>query len=249
MNAFSAATCGLIAVAVFGTMLWVGAPTPSHAAGRAGRPRLFSPEEMPQYPGSFEVPLGEDLSLNGTPVRISTFVTDEPPERVARFFREGLRGHAHGPEEEWSADGCVLTLSTPMGGPTRSIVVRREGTHTRVFASLIPFSAAPVRLFPAPTGEVPYGPGSVAAMEVSEGGRPRRGRVAIFHETASRDAVRERVHAWMLAHQWTPLRPYDASDQMEFERGIERAKVQMRTVSSPANPVTSVVFQAADEHD
>jgi len=244
MKMVASAAYALASLLLFGVALFFGTPPRSNAISRqSGLPRLFAPGEMPEFPGVFETSLGEDLSLNGVPLRISTFVTDQIPERVVQFYRSELSRLAMPAEERWTVDGCVLTLVLPGSGTTRNIVVRREGNHTRVFAALLPFTASPLRLFPAPDEEVPYGPASLAAMEVDDRGHSRRGRTAIFHEAARIERVRARVNDWMASHHWSSVRDYAPPDQLHYRRGTERAEVRLKSFKAEP-PMTSVIYQA-----
>ena len=51
---------------------------------------LYSPGEMPAFPGVREYSLGDGLALNSTPIRISYFQTDRSAEAVAAFYQSAF---------------------------------------------------------------------------------------------------------------------------------------------------------------
>src|SRR4051812_8596281 len=80
----------LMAAAVVAGGIELGAPgTPAAVASTNAEP-YWDGAEMPEYPGSLEFPMGEDLAVNGVPLRMSFFESDDPPARIRDHYLDAF---------------------------------------------------------------------------------------------------------------------------------------------------------------
>jgi len=137
-----------------GLALLVGGGLGTGLAARAADAPAFA------YPGARELPLGDDLRLNGVPLRATYFVTRDPAVRVASFYRQALaRAGLH--VSEVLAPGNVTLLGlTPSGEARFSVSIHAQAERTLVF----PSRAAAEKLALPPTARpgsaVPVYPGA-----------------------------------------------------------------------------------------
>lgn len=83
------ALCAALAVLAAGAFAG-GAFSPARAA--AGRPvRAFEEERYDKDPEAGEIAVGDALSVNGQPMRLSIFFTSDPPSRVVSFYAGAFR--------------------------------------------------------------------------------------------------------------------------------------------------------------
>jgi hypothetical protein len=201
---------------------------------------LYAPGEMPSFPGTHEYPLGDNLSLNQTPIRASYFETDRSPEAVAQYYLS-----AFGPGTKIQRNGKdIAVVRTSFGSATtNTVLIRPEGRSTYVFPSIYPVAAAPFRISPAIDSEIPFDSDSVAAVDLraSEGGR-----VVTYQQMQSADAAEKRYVEAMAQ------RGYRVTDRKQIKGGTVldfTGKKKMRVTLVPylqKAPGTGILVQIGE---
>lgn len=130
---------------------------------------------VPAYPGAKgAAPLGEGLELNGMPLRMATFVTDDPPDVVRDFYADAFA--AEGLEVQSSSvagPGAAVIAWDPERGVQRSVSILAQGGETLVFPALVPLAASkPAR--PRPLPPLPEDAHLVSDLVARDGGDESR---------------------------------------------------------------------------
>jgi hypothetical protein len=232
-----------LAVGLFCGSIFLGTPHEGRAAAKPTEPKrgLYADGEMPQFPNVLEFPLADGLELNGTPVRVSYFVTPRAAEDVRDFYQAEFARASKMPVDVKKIDqGYYLSVFVPASSMVRSVTIRREGAQTIAFPSVVPLGTAPTRMFPGEDPEVPYGPTSMASSDVLSNGEGA-GRIVVFHDSERIGAVRARVDQWMKAHGWTAA-GRGKKDAAAYTRPGKRASVFLKAFDNDAVG-TSVVYE------
>jgi hypothetical protein len=246
MNVLRGAASVLIAAALMAVGLGIGDAPGTRAEERRAPTRLFEEGEMPSFPNAFEFPLAERLTLNGSLIRTSYFVTSKHPEEVREFYRHafeqsGLRTHIFGKEEESS----IVAIDGEQG-TTRVVAIRGSKEETWVFPTVLPTRATPVQISPGVDDEVPFDEDSVGALDVNSQGA-ESSRTVVYQEVRTIDVVEPRITStlgrrnWVL-HQRNQLRE---GVMLRFTRRGEDAVVGLQ--QGGGMPFTGVIIQFSTE--
>lgn len=136
---------------------------------------------MPRYPRVAEFPLGEALEAGEGEMRMSYFSTEDPPFRVARYYRtvweqDGLSVH----HNVTSSGGVVGTFDPRIKG-ARSVTIVASGARTWVFPATVerPLDTANPGDMGADDG-LPVYPGSASGLTLRTSDHGRESVVATY---------------------------------------------------------------------
>lgn len=138
-------TIGMVAVSsgilVGGFVLGTADEGPKSIAQAAPVGRYYQEGEIPAYPGSFEYPLGSDLSINDVRTRISYFYTSDSAETVRDFYVKNLSKTWFKPKVDNVSDKETNVYAVSRdGGNQISITIVSQVDRTLVFPAIIPIS-------------------------------------------------------------------------------------------------------------
>ncbi len=165
---------GLVALAS-GTMVVGGILLGSDSSGQVAaisQPMnvpLYSTSDMPAYPGSIEYPVGEDLQVNGVPIRLSYYYTKDSVDTVGNFYIKSFRQKGLDPQRTDLAENEVNIYALSNDGEHQfNISIVSEQGQTIVFPSVISvtgelFSDSSVKA----TKEIPFSEDAVGVMKVA----------------------------------------------------------------------------------
>jgi hypothetical protein len=92
---------------------------------------------MPRYPGVGEYPLGSELKVSGTPMKMSYFHTEDDPLKVASFYVSHWKAANYHVTEDITLQGGVVGAYDPASGQLRQVLIKVERNRTSVFPSLV----------------------------------------------------------------------------------------------------------------
>lgn len=177
-SAFLALGAGLVALSLgFDS---TGVPQ----AGAGGRPEpYYRDDELPGYPNALEYPLGDGLTVNGVPFRLSHFTTDDPAARVRDYYLAAFE-KMNAPHKLFKTAGGGFTITAAVsGGASQAVVaIAPHKDVTEVFPSVFPMMAGPPEDILGDT-DLPYSPTAVGVMKVSD--KARMGDVFTWQEPLS----------------------------------------------------------------
>lgn len=164
-------------------------------------PRHYSEGEMPEYPGSFEFPIGEGLAMNGVPLRISHFSTGDAAERVRDYYLGEFKRFGLEPQAGKAEDGTVNVSAVARDGLTQyAVAIAPRSKGCEVFPSAVPIDAELQGT--VPDADVPLSPTSVGLMRVTSKSE-RGGTVAYQEPQSSAGEVAAHIEETMVARGWS----------------------------------------------
>ena len=186
-------------------------------AEAATPPPFWAEGEMPQYP-AMEFPLGEGMSLNGVPVRISYFVAKTNVEEVRDFYLQALeeRGLTAW-AEPGIEDGWTVTALVEDGRSEIVIaILGHSGGQVLVFPSIVPIDSKPSpEAAAAFARDLPLGPSAMGMMVVSAKDKPRDAVVTYQEPQEPALAVAGRIRDELGRAGWS-LHRFDTTKQEGF---------------------------------
>ncbi|MGI5864661.1 MAG: hypothetical protein ACOX6T_21795 [Myxococcales bacterium] len=220
----------LIAFAVVAGSLQLGSTDGPTAHADPGRfSPYYSDDELPAYPNALEYPLGDDLSVNGVPVRLSHFTTRASAIEVRDFYLREFAARGV-PTKVVKADNGGFTVAGMVaGGAAQAVVVIAPGeTETDVFPSVYPFALSESELADTvPDEEVPFSDAAVAIMKFADKGQ---GEVVTYQEPLlPMNAALDHIKRQMSARGWS-LTAAESSRKLarlEFARGGRTARINL----------------------
>lgn len=209
---------------------------------------------MPRYPRVAEFPLGEQLGAGDGEMRMSYFSTDDPPLRVARYYRtvweqEGLKVHLN-----VSPAGGVVGTFDPRIKAARSVTILSKAGRTWVFPATVERPLGTVN--PGDLGEsegLPVFPGSSRGMTLRTSDVGRESLVT----TSSNDGGLSKNLAFfrgqMSTQGWRELEVTDFEElqghrALSFERDDDRCTINLTPYGDDERRVVvSVILERDDE--
>ena len=242
----------ILAFAVVAGSLQLGSTDEPLAHAASGR---FSPyyadDELPAFPNALEYPLGESLSVNGVPVRLSHFSTRTPAIEVRDFYLREFEARGVPTRVVKSADGGYSVSGMVAGGAAQAVVVIAPGEQaTDVFPSIYPFALSEAELAATVADEdVPFSDGAVAIMKIADQGK---GDVVTYQEPLlSMNQAVGHVKTQMTARGWsvTAAESGRKLSQIELARGPRTARINLTPFQYQPTGVSVVAEygQAAEE--
>jgi len=213
----------LLAAGLVGGALAAGAGGEGMAQAAAPS-RYWTPEEMPEYPGGLEFPLGNGMALNGVALRVSYFEAKASPDRIRDFYVTELEHRGLLPQARPGAGrGWTVTALTEDASAQVVVAILERGrAGSWVFPSIVPLDADP-----APTDVKSRLPASEHA--------------AAILETTSADAPRESV----VTYQEPRQSAVDCASHIRSE--MARRGFEVSVVETTAGELLSQVIEAT--HD
>lgn len=220
----------LLAFAMVAGSLQLGSSDEPLAHAASGR---FSPfyaeDELPAFPNALEYPLGDDLSVNGVPVRLSHFTTRTSAIEVRDFYLREFEAREVPTKLVRTKDGGFSIAGMIAGGRAQAVVVIAPGeSETDVFPSVYPFTLSEAEIAETvPDDDVPFSDGAVAIMKIADQGK---GDVVTYQEPLlSMNAAVAHVKTQMSARGWT-IRAAESGrqlSQIELVRGPRTARINL----------------------
>jgi hypothetical protein len=110
-------------------------PTADAVAGRDPMTGYYS-SAMPRYPHAKEAPAGPDTRIGGARTRMSHFVTQDDPGKVAAFYERQWRARGMWIKQDITHKGGYVSAVDPSGGRVYQILLSAEGSgQTKVYPS------------------------------------------------------------------------------------------------------------------
>ena len=219
--------------------------------GRAGEAsphtRLYRDDEMPPFPNVFETSLGEQLTLNGVPIRASLFTTTQVVDRVRDFYVDAFEGRGLVVQRSRAGKGWSLVSADPLSATTRVVAIQQQGNETMVFCAVLPLEASPGRVLPREDPDVPFDEESVGAIDVSSLG-DNGGRVVSYEELRPATEVEALLVRALTGRGWVARGRNETRGGfvLRYRRPGWTATVSFRQPRADV-PITGVVFQLARE--
>jgi hypothetical protein len=241
----------LLGTGILAGGIQVGLPAEENPRALPAASRYYPIGEMPEYPGSLEFPLGDGLTINGMPIRISHFFTTDPAEKVRDFFFQELARRGLEPHQSRSGKGGYAVWALDSAAVSQILVAIVPGKRkVDVFPSMVPIDAAPI------TGsisdeELPASENAVGMMKVEE--RAAGAGVVTYQEPLLKlEQITERIRQEMGKRGWTLGSGHDgassgaSSTSIELQRGPRRASFTVTAYSSePVGAAVTVHFSSA----
>ena len=82
------AAAGALCVLAAGS--WAGGAFSRAEAAPGRTPRVAVGQAYPRGPSDGEIPVGDALVVNGQPMQLSLFITEDPPPRVVEYYRSAF---------------------------------------------------------------------------------------------------------------------------------------------------------------
>ncbi len=195
------------------------------------------PVSMPRYPGVKEYPLGSDLKVGDSPMKMSYFSTEDEPLQVARFYASRWKAAGHHVTEDITLQGGVVAAYDPASGALRQVLIRRKGRKSTVFPSVIAKPLQPKRVTAEKQDDVPVYPGSEGTLTFGGRDPGHRSRVTMFTNYGGvlnnvqfyRGKLAERGWREVPSKGGSPLPP-EVSETLTFHKGSRELTINITRV-------------------
>jgi hypothetical protein len=128
----------------------------------------YGDDELPAYPNAGEFPLGDALTVNGLPMRLSHFSTNDTPAQVRDFYLDAFARMGSKTTIQKTKDGGFAVTAMVNGGDGEAVVViAPHGHSTEVFPSVFPMSADTAEAQVADS-DVPYSANAVGLLKLGD---------------------------------------------------------------------------------
>ncbi len=155
-----------------------------HQGAKARRPvdrmRGHYPAPMPQYPGVKEFPMGDQLSVGPTRLKMSYFHTRDDTLRVASFYAAQWNAAGYYVTEDISPAGGVVAAYDPSKGTLRQVIIKRQVATTAVYPSLLMEPLRPTTGTHATSLDVPVYPGAEGVLRFGARDPGHRSKVTLY---------------------------------------------------------------------
>lgn len=242
----------LIAFALVAGSLQLGATDEPVAYAASGRfSPYYSEDELPAFPNALEYPLGDNLSVNGLPMRLSHFSTRTSAVEVRDFYLQEFEARGVSTKVVKTADGGFSLSGMISGGSALAVVViSAAGEETEVFPAIYPFALSEDDIAETvPDEDVPFSNGAVGIMKIGDQGQ---GQVVTYQEPLlSMNAAVEHVKTQMVARGWS-IRAAEAGrklSQIELVRGAQTARINLTPYQSQPTGVSVVAEYGHTEEE
>jgi len=159
---------GLLGVGLVAVALQLGGTGAQTAVASPPMAPYYNDNELPAYPNVAEFPLGEALTVNGLPMRLSHFTTPDSPAQVRDFYLEAFANMGMRPALHKIKDGGFsLTATVGSGSGEAVVVISPRGRTTEVFPSIFPLAADTAEA-QVPNADVPFSPNAVGLLKLGD---------------------------------------------------------------------------------
>lgn len=208
---------------------------------------------MPRYPRVAEFPLGEQLNAGDGAMRMSYFSTEDPPLRVARYYRtvweqEGLKVH-----HSVSPAGGVVGTFDPRIKAARSVTIVSKAGRTWVFPATVerPLGTANPGDLGASAG-LPVFPGSSRGMTLRTSDMGRESLVTTSSNDGGLSKNLSFFRTQMSSEGWQELEVTDFEEleghrSLSFERGEDRCFVNLTPFGDDERHVVISIILERDD--
>ncbi|MFC1482521.1 hypothetical protein ACFL51_01815, partial [Myxococcota bacterium] len=138
------------------------------------------PVSMPRYPGAKEYPLGADLKVGASPMKMSYFYTKDDPMKVANYYIAHWKTAGYHVSEDISPAGGTVAAYDPAEGVLRQILMKHRQGKTAVFPSVVVQSLRPLSDGASAAPDVPVYPGSEGVLRFGARDPGHRSQVTLF---------------------------------------------------------------------
>jgi hypothetical protein len=213
--------------------------------------RYWAEGELPEMPGSIEVPLGDRLTVNGLPLRISHFTMRASPEAIRSFYERELgRRDLEVRSASDGHGGYVVSALEPASASQIVVAIVARKKRVDVFPSIIPIAGAPG----APAiadDELPFSERAVGVMRVGDGASGS-GVVTWQEPALAAEATVARIRDEMGRRGWDlvsePHKTSGSATALELRRGQRTARFTVSGYrSEPTGAAVAAQYLGADE--
>ncbi|GEM_PF-1613621 len=129
----------------------------------------YNRDSIPAYPGALEYPMGEDIQVNETPIKMSYFYTNDSLEEVRSFYVKYFRKKSLTPvvEQISATEVNIYALSTSQEEQFNISILDSSG-QTLVFPAIIPVNGKLMSGHVAlHTNEIPFSEDAIGIVKVA----------------------------------------------------------------------------------
>lgn len=162
------------------------------AVADVAQERYYREGELPEYPGSLEFPMGDGLSVNGLPIRMSYYSVDDKPEAVRDYYLSEFRRMGYPAKSRAAGVGYSVTALINGGADYVVVGVLPNRDRVDVFPAIYPMTAQPAETTEVDS-RIPYSEDATGIMRVSTVGEGAGDVVSYSEPLLSLDAVVGRI--------------------------------------------------------
>ena len=212
------------------------------------------PAPMPRYPGAKEFPMGKDLKVGASGMKMSYFHTRDDTLKIANFYGNLWKTAGYHVTEDITMKGGVVAAYDPAKGTLRQILIKRRDGKTMVFPSVMMEPIRPNTSGDTAGGDIPLYPGAEGVLRFGSRDPGHRSQILLFTNYGGLvnnvDFYRTRLPevGWKEAvSKAKPLLPSQFHQTLTFHKGARELTLNITQIDTSQRVRVHITEATGDE--